>query len=245
VLSFHEIDTTRSEASDTFRAAAPKRRIRTGGVVWALSVQFFVAQAVVQSAWTTPFSLAHNYISDLGNTTCGLYPRGAGRYVCSPWHAGMNASFVLQGLIMAAGMMLVRTAFPAGMARLAGSFLLVAAGLGNVAVGLFPEDVNIRGHELGAAVFFVFGNAAMIALGVALGRSRRRPALAFYSLVSGVVGESSTWLFIAGHDGGLGVGGMERVAAYALPVWLMVIGIAFAKSSPGGREAAALPERER
>jgi hypothetical membrane protein len=219
--------------------------VRIGGMVWMLSVQFFVAQVVVQSAWTTPFSIARNYISDLGNTTCGLYPRGAGRYVCSPWHAGMNASFVLQGLSIAAGMVLVRAAFPAGIARRAGSVLLVSAGLGNVAVGLFPEDVNILGHELGAAVFLVLGNAGMIALGVALGRSRRHPALASYSLLSGAVGEASTWLFISGHDLGLGVGGMERLAAYALPLWSIVIGSSFARSPFAGNGSTVLMERER
>ena len=41
------------------------RRESTGAFAWILTVQFFVAQGVVQSAWTTPFSLAHNMISDL------------------------------------------------------------------------------------------------------------------------------------------------------------------------------------
>ena len=40
--------------------------IKVGALAWVLAAQFFVAQAVVQSAWTTPFSLRENYISDLG-----------------------------------------------------------------------------------------------------------------------------------------------------------------------------------
>jgi hypothetical membrane protein len=151
----------------------------------------------------------------------------------------------VQGLILAIGMVLVRAAFPADIARLTGSIFLVSAGLGNVAVGLFPEDVNIRGHALGAAVFFFLGNAGMIALGLALGRCRRGPVLAFYSIVSGVVGEASTWLFVIGHDGVLGVGGMERVAAYALPVWMIVVGISLARSSIGGQRATVLMDGER
>jgi hypothetical membrane protein len=213
--------------------------VRLGAIVWTLSIQFFVAQIVVQSAWTTPFSLAHNYISDLGNTTCGPYPEGSRTYVCSPWHAWMNASFILQGLIIVLGMVLVWRAFPVGLARSAGSILLVVAGLGNVAVGLFPEDVNVVGHRMGAAAHFFLGNLGMILLGIALGGVRRWSPLAYYSVVSGVVGELTTWLFVSGHDGPLGVGGMERVAAYALPVWLMVTGATFASGFTGGGRIGA------
>ena len=94
-----------------------RRTVRLGAVVWICAVQFFVMQAVVQSAWTSPFSLIHNFISDLGNTVCGPYPAGSGRFVCSPWHAAMNASFALQGVLIAAGVLLVLAAFPPGFAR--------------------------------------------------------------------------------------------------------------------------------
>jgi len=146
----------------------------------------------------------------------------------------MNASFILQGVIIVIGMVLLRRAFPAGAARSAGLVLLVLAGLGNVAVGLFPEDVNIRGHRIGAAAHFILGNLGMILLGIALGRVRRWRPAALYSVFSGVVGELSTWLFVWGHVGPLGVGGMERVAAYALPVWLMVTGATFRRGFTGG-----------
>src|SRR5258706_2836596 len=141
------------------------RSVRLGAIVWICAVQFFVLQAVVQSGWTTRFSLLHTFISDVGNTTCGPYPRDSGRYVCSPWHAWMNASFVLQGIIIAAGAVLVRGAFPRGIARSAGILLLVLGGLGNIAVGLFPENVNILWHSLGAAAILILGNLGMIPLG--------------------------------------------------------------------------------
>src|SRR5262245_10296100 len=91
-----------------------KRAIWLGAIIWILAVQFFIAQAVVQAAWTTPFSLTQNFISDLGNTTCAPYPLDSNSYVCSPWHALMNASFILLGLIILVGGVLVRTAFPPG-----------------------------------------------------------------------------------------------------------------------------------
>src|SRR6476659_548997 len=106
------------------------RTIRGGAIVRMLAIQFFIAQIIVQSAWTTPFSLTANYISDLGNTTCGPYPVGSTMYVCSPWHAWMNASFILLGVIILVGAALIWRAFPSGQARTIGLVLLALAGPG-------------------------------------------------------------------------------------------------------------------
>ena len=187
---------------------------------------------MVQSAWVTPFSLTQNFISDLGNTASGPYPPDSGMYVCSPWHTWMNASFILLGLIILVGTALVRKAFPPGRFRAVGFALLALAGAGNIAVGLFPEDVNITYHSLGAAAHFILGNLGMVALGTALGQSRRRPALSVYSILSGLLGLLATTLFISGHYLSMGIGGMERLAAYPLPLWLIVAGISLLCNLP-------------
>ncbi len=203
-----------------------ERAVGLGAIVWVLAVQFFIAQIVVQSAWTTPFSLTQNFISDLGNTTCAPYPPDSEMYVCSPWHFWMNASFILLGLIILVGGALVSKVFPRGRIRIVGLVLLALAGVGIMAVGLFPEDVNIAYHRLGAAAHFVLGNLAMVALGIALVQGRR-PTLAVFSIVSGVVGLLATALFITNHYLGMGIGSMERLAAYPLPLWLIVAGLSF------------------
>ena len=100
----------------TMVARGPSAR-RLGALAWLLAAQFFAAQVVVASAWTTPFSLTTRVISDLGNTACGRYPNASSLIVCSPWHAGMNASFILVGMTMAAGAILARGAFTAGWRR--------------------------------------------------------------------------------------------------------------------------------
>jgi len=220
---------------------ATARAIRLGSVIWILAVQFFIAQAVVQSAWKTPFSLKQNFISDLGNTTCGPYPLDSNSYVCSPWHAWMNASFILLGLTILSGVVLGRSAFPAGWTSGIGLVVLSLAGLGIILVGVFPENENIALHRVGAAGHFVLGNMAMAILGIALAmgsgvaadltKTGGQSALAIYSIVSGVVGLVATALFITDHFLGLGIGGMERLAAYPLPLWLMVAGIWFLRNS--------------
>jgi hypothetical membrane protein len=217
---------TRISSSDTART------IRQGAIVWMAAIQFFIAQIIVQSAWTTPFSLTANYISDLGNTTCGPYPVGSTMYVCSPRHAWMNASFILLGVIILAGAALIWRAFPSGQARTIGLALLALAGPGEILVGLFPENVNITPHSIGAAAHFVSGNLGIVVLGVVLAAARRQSPLAIYSIISGSLGLLATALFISGHFLGLGIGGMERLAAYPLPLWLIVAGIAVLQHVP-------------
>ncbi len=214
-----------SESSSSSTGSETAAVVRLGSIIWLLAVQFFLAQVVVQSAWTTPFSLMWNFISDLGNTACAPYPADSSSYVCSPWHAWMNVSFILLGLIILFGGVLVRTAFPSGGATTAGLALLALTGAGIIAVGLFPENINSTFHELGAACHFVLGNLAIVALGIALWSPRQRKALAVYSIISGLAGLIGTALFITDHYLGLGMGGMERVAAYPLPLWLTVFGI--------------------
>src|SRR4051794_14748904 len=62
-----------------------------GPIVWQLSVQYFLVQVVVASAWKSSYSWRLNAISDLGATSCGQFD---GRYMCSPLHALMNTSFI-------------------------------------------------------------------------------------------------------------------------------------------------------
>ncbi len=194
-----------------------------GALAWISTLQFFIAQAVVQSAWNTPFRLTKNYISDLGNTACAPFPPGSDSYVCSPWHALMNASFLATGVAVVLGAWLLRDAFRPSRLRLPGVALVALGGAGFVLVGLFPENVNFPPHRLGAALHFVGGNLGLLVLGFALLRTSR--SLGAFSIVSGLVGLSATALFVSGHYVGAGIGGMERLAAYPLPLWATVMGV--------------------
>ena len=80
-----------------------------GGLLWTLTLVFFVGQVIAQSAWPS-FSLLDNHVSDLGNTACG--PWLAYAYVCSPLHAVMNAALVLSGVLTLAGLYLTYDLWP-------------------------------------------------------------------------------------------------------------------------------------
>ena len=88
----------------------------------------------------------------------------------------------------------------------------------------------INAHTIGAALHFIIGNLGIVVLGVAMAATRRQALLAVYSIASGIVGLLATVLFVSGHYLGAGIGGMERLAAYALPLWLIVVGVSLVKS---------------
>lgn len=209
------------------RMPRPTQPLRAGAIAWVLAVQFFITQVVAATAWTRAFSLKNDYISDLGNTVCGAYPTGSTHMVCSPWHLAMNTSFMVLGVTMIIGAILTRNAFPPGWVRSLAVVLFTLAGLGVFVVGLYPENTDNARHVLGAGLNFTAGNIAMITFGLALAqRPSYRGLLTVFSLFAGTLGLAATLLFVSGHFLGIGLGGMERVAAYPMTVWQIVMGVA-------------------
>lgn len=205
-----------------------RARRAVGALLWCLCLQFFVAEQLVRNGWTTPYSWANNYISDLGAVECANRPPNSDRFVCSPLHTLMNGSFILQGLLIAGGAALNPTALPAGRLRTATTTLFIAAGAGVIAVGFAPVDVHLAAHYAGAGVHFIAGNLGMILFGTALRRSQPDRALprpfALLARLAGGIGLTALLLLAAGYYAGLGAGGMERVVAYPLPLLLAGVG---------------------
>lgn len=205
-----------------------------GATAWILSLQFFVAQAIVQSAWTTPFSLAHNMISDLARETCGALVRAPGiEIACSPWHALMNASIILNGILIPLGVLLTRSWWPASRAMTIALAMIALTGPGHFLVGLFPSDTGPLGHLIGAGSILALGNPGMVVAGLAAWRERRGSAIA--SLILGLTGIIGTLLFLWMINPGIGLGGMERVAFYPLTLWCGFQGIAIARRESSRR----------
>ncbi len=201
---------------------------RLGAGLWLLCFQFFVGEQIARSGWTGQYSMARNYISDLGAVHCG------GGAACSSLHWVMNSSFVLQGLLIVFGAVLVRGFFPAKPVYRIALFLFVIAGVGVLEVGLVPEDVNSRLHELGAIAHFLGSNLAMILLGLLLIRQSVCEPLpsrfkSWITFALGSVGllatlslgfrDTPSWVAL-----GWNTGTVERVAAYPLPLWLSCAG---------------------
>lgn len=189
-----------------------------GPLLWASSIQYFIVQIVAAHAWHTSYNLMQNPISDLGNTSCAEYRK---RMVCSPQHGFMNFSFVVLGLTMAVGAVLVCRLFERTNARSLGFALLMLAGAGTMLVGLFPENTVSSLHILGAALPFLLGNIGLILLGLVLPLPR---FLRWLSIFFGSMALLALVFFMTNQYLGLGIGGMERIVAYPQTIWLIVIG---------------------
>ncbi|WP_404497038.1 hypothetical protein [Arthrobacter sp. GAS37] len=158
-------------------------RSNIGGWAQLSVVQYFVAESAVIEAWRgpEPYDRRTGFISDLGAFKCGIYEH---RDVCSPLHLLMNASFVVQGLGMLLGALLLSSALLCIAARPGVRILQGAAyrkarptavavrvlagisGLGTVVVGFVPEDLGSPFHLVGALMFFIGGAFALLLLGV-------------------------------------------------------------------------------
>jgi len=199
-------------------------RAMLGAVAWILALQFFVVQGIVQAAWTTPFSLAHNMISDLARETCGPLLRAPGIDVaCSPWHALMNASITANGVLIPLGALLTRRLWPPSRLMTVALAVIALTAPGHVMVGLWPSDTGPSMHLIGAGSILALGNPGMVLAGLAAWRDRRSQALA--SVILGTAGIAGTLLFLNDIDLGIGLGGMERVAFYPLTLWCGLQGI--------------------
>ncbi|MEV2195193.1 DUF998 domain-containing protein [Streptomyces phaeochromogenes] len=198
--------------------------IPLGAVILVVNaVQWVVAEAVTAAAWTSPpYSYARNYISDLGVPDCGT--RFQGRDICSPDHALMNTSFMLEGILFAAGVLLLARLVE-GRARRVVIALAVAHGVGMVMVGLFHgsesgPSLGLALHVGGAGVGILCANTLAILAGSL--RSLALPqAYRVFSVTVGVLGLVSVAL--VGVSASV-AGVFERGSVYSWMLWSVVTG---------------------
>jgi hypothetical membrane protein len=181
-------------------------------------------QIIVAAAWRTPYSLARNPISDLGAVHCAT--RNLSGYVCSPWHTTMNISFVATGLLIAAG------AFWLVVPDVASAVLIALGGAGSVMVGVFPSDVSIAPHMVGAFLVFIPGNLGML---LYARRHRYLPVVVLNAL--GLLGAVVFIAVLPAFTSATRTFGaaVERVAAWPFPLAAIVCGLLYL----GGRTASA------
>jgi hypothetical membrane protein len=210
--------TIKSNLNNINHTESLKRARWLSGLLYVSSVQYFIVQLITANRWSKPYNISRNTISDLGNTKCGQY---GGRYVCSPLHATMEASFICLGITMIIGSMMLLRLTTDKWLRLGFSFLCIS-GVGVILVGLFPENTISALHSLGAGFCFTIGNFGFLIAGKRL--SLPRPLKA-YTYVAAIASLCAFGLLVSDHYVGLGEGGMERIVAYPQTIWLIFVGI--------------------
>lgn len=187
-----------------------------GPLMWISSIQYLVVQTITAMAWkTVPYSWANNMISDLGNTTCSLFK---GRGICSPLHDLMNVSFVIMGVTMFMGSVLIYQELRKKLSLKIGFSLMALAGIGFILVGLFPENISAFLHSFGAFLIFTVSNVSLVVLGLALSL-HMSDKIRWCVILSGLIA-----LIAAILPDYLGVGGMERLIVYPQTIWIIIFG---------------------
>lgn len=201
------------------------------------------------AAWggPEPYDLRTGYISDLGAIYCGVFE---GRNVCSPLNWLMNASFVVQGLGMLLGALLLSSGLLC-VAAMAGArvqpgrrkpwfaaaavrVLTGTAGAGTVVVGLVPEDVGSAWHFVGALMYFIAGALALLVLG---GLWLHKTPLAWLILACGLVSAAA---LVTGGLTRMEIpepGTLERLMGYPVTVGMATAGLVIAQRVHRHRKA--------
>ncbi|WP_100500959.1 DUF998 domain-containing protein [Geodermatophilus chilensis] len=218
-------------------AGVTPTRYRWGAIAWLLTLQFFVVETVVALQTGGGYSRADDLISDLGSAA-------------SAAPLLMNTSFVAQGVLIAAGAVLLRPALAGLGGRMVPAFLTAAA-VGVVLVGLFPLGSQEDLHQAGAGLHFVGGGLGLLAM--AYGVRPRSEALGTALALLGLLSTGMTVFFSLGITSFLGEGGTERGAAYPIPLGLALAGVGLwalgrrpqAETRPSRRELRAQERAER
>jgi hypothetical membrane protein len=172
---------------------------RVAGTVLFLGGVQFVIVMVIADAIYPGYSVSRNFISDLG---------------VGPVATLFNFSVSLLGLTAILGAYFAQGIFR----RPILAALFAIAGAGTIGVGVFPETVRAI-HLLMSLVTFLFGGLSAIAAYPV----EKRP-LNYLSIVLGLFSLVALTLFATGVYLGLGPGGMERMIAYPILLWLIAFG---------------------
>ena len=191
-----------------------------GGVFWILTIEFFVAQAIVQAACISPYNIIDNTISELGFTSSGVVSLGTySQYVNSPLHTVMNVSFIVTGLLILFGLYFTRGIWPKRRLARLGVALIALAGIGKIIVGFVPGNVNFALHSLGG-LGMICASIGITLIGLAI-RGKEHRWMRNLSLLLGLSGLIGMLLFLFMNYWG---GAFERLADYPMFIWMVVLG---------------------
>lgn len=171
------------------------------------SVQFVLGMLIAEFLYPD-YSASMNYISDLGatcRTTCIIYQPSATIF---------NTSAIIFGILVLVSSYFIWHEFH----DLLISVLVILSGIGIVGVGLFPETAGII-HLAVSFITFFFGGLSAIAIY----RIVKAP-FSYLSILMGIISLTALGLFISEIFLVLGPGGMERMIAYPLLLWVIGFG---------------------
>lgn len=147
----------------------------------------------------------------------------------------INSSFVVFGVLLAVGALLLRTELPSGAAARTSVVLWVIAGLSSIATGLVPLDQHLALHAVVSFPVFLAQPLAILTTAWAV---PGHPGLARSGLAVGLVTLAAALAYL-GAPATSDVGGLlERLALWPGYLWLPVLAVAVVRRRPPPRPAS-------
>lgn len=179
------------------------------GVLLFIGAVLFVLGMLIAEFLYPGYSASANHISDLGatcnNGTCIIYQPSAHIF---------NTSTSLFGFLALISSYFIWREFRNRLI----SQLLGFSSIGLVGIGLFPENAGIV-HFIASFIAFFFGGLSAVASCKLV-----KPPFAYLSFLMGIISLIALVLFGSKLFLGLGPGGMERMIAYPLLLWVIGFG---------------------
>ncbi|WP_157970528.1 DUF998 domain-containing protein [Nakamurella deserti] len=216
-----------------------RRALRIGATLWAVQpllivVELGVALAAASAAVPLSTLLVDRSISDLGADRQNWVVLGGPEPVQSPAWVTMDAAFVVFGLLMAAGAVMLRSRLPRGLPATVVTALWVVVGLSAAGAGLVPLHVDQQAHVALSAPALLLQPVATVLLATVLpGRWRWATMVVGVLSVVGAVG------YLGRTSTAVGSGAFERLALWPAYLWLPVVALVLVAGTrqPGPREA--------
>jgi hypothetical membrane protein len=211
------------------------QRRSTGALLIAGPLIFLLIEFIAAAAWVdTPYSYTRNFISNLGvQGPSTLF----GQYMFSPLYWLMNTGFIVYGIVILAGVILLKGL--TGWRRWAAIAPAIMLAAGSILLGTFPgsgesvTDGTGDFHSNGAFTAFFGANILVIVLGLMRERIGLSRAMGRALIIVGIVGLISAVLyFVTLVSGGemIGIIGLiERGATHPFLIGLLCAGVSIVR----------------
>lgn len=188
-------------------------RLAAGALLFVGAAQFVIGMHLAEALYPG-YNVSRDYISDLG-AACNAFC-----VVQQPSAHIFNTSVFILGIFIIIGSYFIRREFHTPVV----SLFFGLAGIGVVGVGLFTEAAGMI-HGILSLIAFVFGGLSAIA-----SYKLVKAPFSYFSVIMGITSLVAIVLLLLGLHLGLGPevylgkGGMERMIAYPVLLWLVGFG---------------------
>ncbi|WP_411843876.1 DUF998 domain-containing protein [Salinicoccus sp. HZC-1] len=207
-----------------------ERSKKFGFLSWILLILYFPIEALVTSRTTSTYSSINQAMSDLGVTECMAHAYALAPYhICSPLSGLMNVTFIITGILIASGAILLHRFWRDGQKTGTATAMWVIYGLGYSVSGIYPADINFWVHTIFSLPSMFLHIPAMIIIARAI--KPEMPGLAKFTYICMGLSAFSLLVLFVGFAPGL----MQRLLYGFVWIWMSVTAIILWKRENEGQ----------